>query len=598
MLCENWQSREFFHGIINAGYFIYSQKIIGLGTFLTNFGHLVGTHLGGHYQEWSSFDLQTEMEVTKAKQICKTMSIKNKFVLDKFLHNYFTDLGIVTGLPSNGSISLFDLPSMFAQHVQDDARQRTKDVFIFSQCEKNTIQGSLHQCYTEDWKRFLHGDEHPYCKNNETEGFRNNCCHMWTSILQHRLKPIMKVMRMASGRGKSHFNVTDLLGPFFENLDLVRFSFNVNGSNSFYPEYPQNPEATDKTSFIPACKYSNDTQYFDKKCKLFEPVVTDNGICYAFNAESVATMLKKSSFTDAFHEAYQYDLLEPQNYFANGAGDKFALEFIVDNSRFLRRKPHKLPFKVLISSKKNSFDALSLSKDVKAGFETTFDIQPIEVFADKNLYQIKEKDRKCKFDDEEFNKDSMNIKYSRSICQFQCRIDKAREKCQCTPWNIPSPPSIGEPKICDLYGNTCFSSKMGSSKTIRSCIDVCLPDCEDVRFSINKQEIAINADEECQMWKQSGMILGNNLMDQYKFYLDFSFSSSNYHYETATERKKKICREIMTNDIAIVKVRLESNTYMKTIRSKRFSFADKLAFFWYVIFKLYLLSSLLEHCST
>ena len=113
-----------------------------------------------------------------------------------------------------------------------------------------------------------------------------------------------------------------------------------------------------------------------------------------------------------------------------------------------------------------------------------------------------------------------------------------------------------------------------------------------------KQEIAINADEECQMWKQSGMILGNNLMDQYKFYLDFSFSSSNYHYETATERKKKICREIMTNDIAIVKVRLESNTYMKTIRSKRFSFADKLAFFWYVIFKLYLLSSLLEHCST
>ena len=107
----------------------------------------------------------------------------------------------------------------------------------------------------EDWKRFLHGDEHPYCKNNETEGFRNNCCHMWTSILQHRLKPIMKVMRMASGRGQSHFNVTDLLGPFFENLDLVRFSFNVNGSNSFYPEYPQNPEATDKTSFIPVIIY-------------------------------------------------------------------------------------------------------------------------------------------------------------------------------------------------------------------------------------------------------------------------------------------------------------------------------------------------------
>ena len=263
----------------------------------------------------------------------------------------------------------------------------------------------------EDWKRFLHGDEHPYCKNNETEGFRNNCCHMWTSILQHRLKPIMKVMRMASGRGQSHFNVTDLLGPFFENLDLVRFSFNVNGSNSFYPEYPQNPEATDKTSFIPACKYSYDTQYFDKKCKLFEPVVTDNGICYAFNAESVATMFKKSSFTDAFHEAYQYDLLEPQNYFANGAGDKFALKFMLDNSKFLRRKTKTYPFKILISSKKSYFDPVSLAKEVKPGFETIFDIQPIEMFADEKLHHIKEKDRKCKFDYEVASPKSMSNKY-------------------------------------------------------------------------------------------------------------------------------------------------------------------------------------------
>ena len=108
---------------------------------------------------------------------------------------------------------------------------------------------------------------------------------------------------------------------------------------------------------------------------------------------------------------------------------------------------------------------------------------------------------------------------------------------------------------------------------------MCPPDCDDIRFSINKQEIAINVDEECQMWKQSGMILAKNLMDQYKFYQDFSFNSSDNLDDTLIERKKRICREIMANDIALVKIRLEGNTYMKTIKSKRFTFADKLAFF-------------------
>ena len=120
---------------------------------------------------------------------------------------------------------------------------------------------------------------------------------------------------------------------------------------------------------------------------------------------------------------------------------------------------------------------------------------------------------------------------------------------------------------------------MDNSKTMRYCIDMCPPDCDDIRFSINKQEIAINVVEECQMWKQSGMVLANNLMEQYKFYQDFSFKNTDNLDDSLIERKKRICREIMTNDIALVKVRLEGNTYMKTIKSKRFTFADKLAFF-------------------
>ena len=41
------------------------------------------------------------------------------------------------------------------------------------------------------------------------------------------------------------------------------------------------------------------------QCKEVEPGVTDLGICYSFNAKSSMKMLKHSSFTDAFQEAYE-----------------------------------------------------------------------------------------------------------------------------------------------------------------------------------------------------------------------------------------------------------------------------------------------------
>ena len=119
-------------------------------------------------------------------------------------------------------------------------------------------------------------------------------------------------------------------------------------------------------------------------------------------------------------------------------------------------------------------------------------------------------------------------------------------------------------------------------------------DCEDVRFSINKQEIVINPDEHCQDWTQSGILLAKHFLstadyrsdiypliyNYYKMDQNLALNGSDEHFQdTKTEIEKRVCREIMAHDIAIVKVRLESNTYMKTIKSKRFSFADKLAFF-------------------
>ena len=69
------------------------------------------------------------------------------------------------------------------------------------------------------------------------------------------------------------------------------------------------------------------------------------------------------------------------------------MTFMVDNSRYLRKKLETKPFKVLISSKRAYFDAFSVAKIVKPGYETTFDVQPIEVVGTEGLLDIPEKSR-------------------------------------------------------------------------------------------------------------------------------------------------------------------------------------------------------------
>ena len=69
----------------------------------------------------------------------------------------------------------------------------------------------------------------------------------------------------------------------------------------------------------------------------------------------------------------------------------------------------------------------------------------------------------------------------------------------------------------------------------------------------------------------------------YEYYkLSQILASNDTKYLKADQQYLKIqkeCQEIMENDVAIIKVRLESNKYIKTIKDKRLTFADKLAAF-------------------
>ena len=85
-------------------------------------------------------------------------------------------------------------------------------------------------------------------------------------------------------------------------------------------------------------------------------------------------------------EGHRHDLIESSFRRARGVGDDFSLKFMVDNSRYLRKTAATKPFKIIISSRTGYFLALSVAKEVKPGFVTTFSVQPIEVVGTKGKF--------------------------------------------------------------------------------------------------------------------------------------------------------------------------------------------------------------------
>ena len=108
--CKKKITLEFFRSIINAGFFMLSEgwdsnsEKLTLGSALANFANLTSGKLA--FGNSGIFDLDSGLEYDKLKS-CQSFSN-----MDKFLQDYFKDIGTALGFDGNNSYSLFDLPSM------------------------------------------------------------------------------------------------------------------------------------------------------------------------------------------------------------------------------------------------------------------------------------------------------------------------------------------------------------------------------------------------------------------------------------------------------------------------------------------------------
>ena len=345
-------------------------------------------------------------------------------------------------------------------------------------------------------------------------------------------------------------------------------------------------------------------------CDLWRPVATDHGICYAFNSLPMDNFYHPSKFTKAFEKVYQKDLNETARPMEMGTltDPSLGLTFILDRQTHMRSdslhdKAMKFgTFKIGIQDHLNAMGLGANSLNVKIGHMTEILVTPSVLSSESNLRSLGYKARQCRFSDEPTPNMTIFKYYTQSVCEYECLLKRAREKCHCTPYSYPFQPDE-DIKICDTFAFHCFEIMLRDTSDIDSCN--CLPDCESTKFSFRVQSEPLDTTDFCtyssDMWFYTNDRL-HQIQDQLTLFINkylFNLESVDdgayfirywtfYTYSYMCNSKilifftnlifsSALCKEKFETDIAVVKVRMATARYEETRQFLKMKLADKIA---------------------
>ena len=439
---------------------------------------------------------------------------------------------------------------------------------------------------------------------------KDNCCNFWTNKLGHNLEAIMNVMRFASGRGKSSLKISDFLKRILESNDYP--IANVTDVTD--------QESLDLGAQIPWCDYKKQKQGVKEypyvhACNLFQPIITDMGLCHAFNPTPTADILAPSFFRDSFIKAFGDDFNQEQRIEKGiGSGRSNALDFYIFKEYNQLEEEENILKEVWmgLSTHDGYMEMKSVSQPIRFGHHTTWKVQAMEILPSEDLKEIAIEKRHCRFEDEAEDLILFTL-YSQEACEFEKNILNAEKLCQCVPWYIPSKKLAGRHVICDQYGMNCFNQKMKDTQSESD--GRCLPSCHQLQFTYSeviekrdpiaickvdhkqealyktyKNEFEPNLAQELYRNKFSELLHKYHIVNNW-----LNAKSSNISALQALDEKaimKEMCEDLVMNNIAKVSVFYEKKKYVKTLTNKRVTLTDKLGTFGKSEYVLY--TSLLQ----
>ena len=393
-------------------------------------------------------------------------------------------------------------------------------------------------------------------------------------------------MRFASFRGKSHFSLKSVIGepdPLYYPL-VPDIKIKPSGSN-------QN-SILDVNAMIPVCytKTSDDENFImmgNEKCDLFQPVITDMGVCNSFNPSPTLDLLNPSFFTESFSKAFVEDLKMNESLkYGEEAGQ--SLNFFLVTSSKIPRQDHLMvkfgseepsKFYLTISTHNEYFGTKISSIAIKAGYKTSIYVEPMEIVGSEDLRSVPINKRKCRFYDE-IGDVQLFKNYSQSACKFEKSMKKIYDVCKCTPWFVPIT-SGSDYTICDVYGMACVDAM----RVKFSQNEECVPICNQVQFTIQQVMEKIDVDSTCNkgsFWK----IIPQNIHNIRDLPLVFMLQKINEWKTKQTNdtfdkirAQLEFCKYMIDFNMAEVQVKFGTKKYIKTVMGLRVSFTDKLGVF-------------------
>ncbi|XP_055910461.1 pickpocket protein 28-like [Eupeodes corollae] len=249
-----------------------------------------------------------------------------------------------------------------------------------------------------------------------------------------------------------------------------------------------------------ACRFGG----IDYKCQdIFQPILTDEGLCCSFNVVHAAFMfihrdslspeqINDSPFSDGsvpvdWDPERGYPNLMPRRFYprvAAGTGESlgFSVVLNVDLEEYYCSSASGPGFKISLHSPTETPQLRETGLLLQPGYETKVRINAVKSEAGTGLRYIRRKHRQCIFNDE--SKLIYYRFYTKRNCEMECDAKLMYKNCNCVTFYMPKVyPNVSR---CGIRDRPCVEGVMRRShvrdEQEMECHDFCLPSCFDLTF--------------------------------------------------------------------------------------------------------------------
>ena len=334
-------------------------------------------------------------------------------------------------------------------------------------------------------------------------------------------------------------------------------------------------------------EYWQTFDYLMKGCNLFQRSFTNNGLGITFNQADFWTVYKKIPYNVAFAEKMLpkgYDLkteydqkVQNQNLLYDGKNIKFPESagksnelFMVLHQKWRKDGNDKIqPFILSIHDPLLIANMINSSHEVKPGSITTLTVWPQFILTSEDLVANTISERGCQFNFE----GSLRLfqEYQQDGCIYECLIEQSYMETNCTPWNYPY--FENQYHLCNFLDAVIFEEHMRNASKIHQCQQMCPQECSKTLYSQSVSTELFDIEGMCN--DQLLDLFNPNIFERdtqpkgiIKSYEEIIFGKNFSSLEFCKEALKRI---------AIVRIRLASNTVTAVMRSRRVTFTGHIA---------------------